>query len=367
MQSVLTAPPLPANSISELLLAAELEWVNPLADGSRWDNFVLAHPDATIFHSSAWARVLNKTYGHQPFYFRLFSPAGSAALVPLMEIRSAFTGRRGICMPFSDCCAPLISDVNGSSMAQQQLLSLARERKWKYVEVRGGDERMPLSASPAATFYGHSLCLAPSLEEIWLRCSSSVRRGIRKAAKAGVKVTVTDEPDSILEFFKLHSQTRRRHGLPPQSLKFFLSIYREVISAGLGFVVLARKKSRVVAAAIFFKFGRNALYKFGASDHAFQELRGNNVTMWEGIKHLAGSACGRLHMGRTALDNEGLRRFKQGWGTTEEMLHYFTYDLAIQNWKKEPRSGMRFHHKFFENMPLAVNRLAGALIYPHLD
>jgi lipid II:glycine glycyltransferase (peptidoglycan interpeptide bridge formation enzyme) len=178
---------------------------------------------------------------------------------------------------------------------------------------------------------------------------------------------ISSDRDSITQFFKLHAKTRRRHGLPPQPLRFFLSIYEEVIKAGHGFVVLARKGSRLVSAAIFFKFGRNALYKFGASDEAFQEYRGNNLTMWEGIKFLRELDCHRLDLGRTAVDNHGLKHFKSGWGTTEEKLNYFAYDLAHHVWKKERAGRVRFHHKFFGNMPLGVNRLAGALVYPHLD
>jgi len=367
MPVALTPSPLQAKSISRPELSVEVKTIDPLTSSSEWDKLVSTHPDATIFHSAAWAKVLNRTYGHQPFYLHISNAAGLAGLIPLMEIRSAITGRRGICLPFSDACPPLVFNVNGSDVAHEEIMRVARERKWKYFELRGGDEMMPTSAFPAETFYGHSLSLAPPLEDLWHRFSSSVRRGIRKAVKSGLKIQITADRDSILQFFKLHAKTRRRHGLPPQPLAFFLSIYEEMIKAGHGFVVLARKESRVVSAAVFFKLGRNALYKFGASDHAFQDLRGNNLTMWEGIKCLAQGGCHRLHLGRTSVDNDGLRHFKMGWGTTEEKLNYFIYDLATGGWRKESRGGLRFQHKIFGNLPLSVNRLAGALVYPHLD
>lgn len=367
MQIAPTPPFLEAESDSRLPLSAEVKTVDPLTNSSEWDKLVLAHPEGTIFHSSAWAKVLNKTYGHRPFYLHLSSAAGLAGLIPLMEIRSVITGRRGVCLPFSDSCAPLGFDVHGSNMAQEQTLRIARERRWKYFELRGGDELMPARSHPAATFYGHWLSLTPQEEDLWSRVSASVRRGIRKAVKSGLKMEIAADRESILEFFKLHGKTRRRHGLPPQPLSFFSSIYEEVIKAGYGFVVLARKESRVISAAVFFKFGSNALYKFGASDEAFQEFRGNNLTMWEGIKSLTQLGCDRLHLGRTSVDNEGLRHFKMGWGTTEEKLNYFVYDLADQNWRKEGRPGNVFHQRIFGNMPLSLNRLAGALVYPHLD
>jgi hypothetical protein len=358
---------LQAESISRPLASTEVKTVDPLTNNSEWDKLAFTHPDATIFHSSSWAKVLSKTYGHQPFYLQLSTAVGVAALIPLMEISSRITGRRGVCLPFSDFCAPLVFDGDGSNTVQSEILRVAQTRRWKYFELRGGNETMPPSATSAATFYGHSLSLVSKQEDVWLRFNSSIRRGIRKASKSGLEIEISDDRDSIMQFFKLHTKTRRRHGLPPQPLTFFSSIYEEVMRAGHGFVVLARKGSRVAAAAVFFKFGRNGLYKFGASDHACQELRGNNLTMWEGIKFLAQAGCHRLHLGRTSIDNDGLRHFKQGWGTSEEKLNYFVYDLAHQAWRKEAHKRVRFHHQIFRNLPLSVNRLAGALLYPHLD
>jgi lipid II:glycine glycyltransferase (peptidoglycan interpeptide bridge formation enzyme) len=285
----------------------------------------------------------------------------------MMEVRSAITGRRGVCLPFSDSCAPLGFDAHEFKLVEENVRNTALEQRWKYYELRGGDELMAPEAFPATTFYSHSLSLTSPEEDLWRRCSSAVRRGIRRATKNGLKTEVGVDRNSVLEFFKLHGKTRRRHGLPPQPLAFFISIYEEVINRGHGFVVLARKGTRVIAGAVFFKFGRNALYKFGASDAAFQEFRGNNLTMWEGMKTLAASQCQRLDFGRTSPDNEGLRHFKMGWGATEGKLNYFVYDMVKRGWKKRDREGSAFHHRIFGSMPLSFNRVAGALAYRHLD
>ena len=68
---------------------------------------ISTHPDATIFHSTAWARVLVDTYGHRPCYVQMSLNGSLLALVPMMEVQSALTRSRGICLPFSDYCAPL--------------------------------------------------------------------------------------------------------------------------------------------------------------------------------------------------------------------------------------------------------------------
>lgn len=170
-----------------------------------------------------------------------------------------------------------------------------------------------------------------------------------------------------MEFYRLHVQTRRRHGLPPQPLSFFQNIFEEVIRKGLGFVVRASLGPRSVAGAIFFQFKGTAIYKFGASEAASQAARGNNLVMWEGIRFLAGSGCESLDFGRTSRANGGLRRFKLGWGTTEKVMRYFRWDTASRKWVGRRDQSRGAHNAFFAKMPLPVNRFAGALLYPHLD
>src|SRR4029077_15099455 len=106
-----------------------------------------------------------------------------------------------------------------------------------------------------------------------------------------------------------------------------------------GFVAIARRGSQSVAAAVFFQLGNSALYKFGASDELLQEFRGSNLVMWEAIKFLAGNGATVLHLGRTALDNDGLRRFKLGWGTLEETIDYFKFDMGMEAWKIAGHNG----------------------------
>ena len=295
--------------------------VDPLHEPA-WDHVAALHRDAGCFHTSAWARVLHQTYKHQPFYLHFSCGGRLAALVPLMEVRSPFTGRRGVCLPFSDACEPLIFDPESIDLVTDQLVRLARERHWKYLEVRGG-KSLQLAASPVAQFYGHTLDLRCGIKELVTRFASPVRRAIRKAERSDVSALIVRNRQAIGDFYQLHVQTRRRHGLPPQPASFFLSIYERIIKHGLGFVVLAQRGSRPIAAAIFFCFGKNALYKYGASDKRFQELRANNLAMWQGIQFLARNGAEKLHFGRTEQENEGLRRFKLSWNTQEETIDYF--------------------------------------------
>ncbi|MGB9473787.1 MAG: GNAT family N-acetyltransferase [Candidatus Udaeobacter sp.] len=338
--------------------------INPIHNPG-WDLVVALHRDAGCFHTRAWAKVLHQTYNHQPFYLQFSRGRRLAALVPLMEVRSAFTGRRGVCLPFSDSCEPLIFDPEVAHVVKDRVMRFAVERRWKHLEIRGGKSFQSESA-PVAKFYGHTLDLRLRAEELADRFSSPVRRAIRKAQRNDVGALVVRNRQGIDDFYRLHAQTRRRHGLPPQPVSFFLNIYEHIIKPGLGFVVLAHRGSRPIAGAIFFRFGKNGVYKYGASDKRFQEFRANNLVMWQGIQFLAQTGVEKLHFGRTESENDGLRRFKLAWDTKEETIDYFRVDPSGQC-LPQPRRDSAFHKHIFGRMPLVFNRLAGSILYPHLD
>ena len=342
-----------------------VELVNPLA-GTNWDHLVGRHPDASFFHSSAWAKVLAGTYRHQPFYLRFSEEEKTVALLPLFEVASTFTGRRAVCLPFSDFCPPLLFPGVDLSSLRHAVGALARERRWRHVEFRGefglaAEDRLP------ATFYGHTLDLQAGAETLFSRFGGSVRRAIRKGEASDLRVHVERTPEALEEFVSLHALTRKRHGVPPQPRRFFSQIYEQIIRPGSGFVVLARRGATAVAAAIFFVWADKAIYKFGASDQSEQSLRGNNLVMWEAIRFLAGSGVRQLDFGRTALEHDGLRRFKLGWGTTEKTITYCRFETKSQMFGAVSPRRPGVSARFFSHMPLAFNQVAGHLLYPHLD
>jgi hypothetical protein len=339
--------------------------INPIHNPG-WDLVIALHRDANCFHTSAWAKVLHETYNHQPFYLQFSHGRRLVALIPLMEVRSPITGRRGVCLPFSDVCEPLIFDPDLAGVITDRLICFARERRWKHLEIRGGRCFRSACASPVK-FFGHTLDLRLRVEELAKRFSSPVRRAIRKGQRSDVSTVVVRNRQAVSDFYRLHVQTRRRHGLPPQPASFFFNIYEHIIKPGLGFIVLAQRGARPIAAAIFFRFGKSAVYKYGASDKRFQEFRANNLVMWQGIQFLARAGVEKLHFGRTDCENDGLRRFKLSWDTQEETIDYFRIDPLGRHCLGPARRDSGFHKRVFGRLPLVFNRLAGSLIYPHLD
>ena len=339
--------------------------LNPL-DTPGWDRRVSSFGEASVFHSAAWAGVLRDTYGHTPQYFCIENGGKLSAALPMMEVNSPWTGRRGVSLPFTDECA-LLSD---GSVAPDDLVRAAmdfgRQRKWKYLECRGiKDSTAMTGARTSLSFFGHALRLVGGEDAIFSGLESSVRRGIRKAEKSGVKVEVCQTSESVRVFYSLHCKTRKKHGLPPQPFSFFDNIFRRVVEPGMGCTVVASFQGRPIAASMFLHFRPRAIYKFGASDLSFQHLRPNNLVMWEAIRWYAGQGFDSLDFGRTSMANEGLRRFKLGFGTTERAITYVKYDFGSGSFVTDRDRVFGWFNGVFQLMPMPLSRILGGLLYRH--
>ena len=345
-------------------MASRIRLADPTVEPA-WDKWIEAHPEGSFFHGSAWATVLRQSYGHRPAYLVFGSEGDARALWPIMELNVGLTGRRGVSLPFTDQCEPLV----GTTLKGEELLSAAletgRSRRWRYFEFRGGQRLFP-AIRPAYSCFTHTLALSRDPDLLLRGCAGSVRQAIRKAQRAGVLVEHSSAEEAVRVYYSLHCQTRRKHGLPPQPYDFFRAIHRHVLAPGRGVVITARHQGRAIASAVFFHQGGRAIYKFGASDESAQDLRGNNLVMWSGIEHFALQGCQDFSFGRTSASNEGLRRYKLGWGAEESELKYYKYDFRVNSFVQDVDRAAGWHNHVFRVLPGFLSKWMGAALYRRL-
>jgi hypothetical protein len=351
-------------AIEEYAGDPEVRRVDPISSPD-WDVDLSGCPAASFFHGSSWARVLKDTYGFEPYYLVVRPPDGTLSFLPLMEIDSPLTGKRGVSLPFTDECSPICADSGTFKALHAAAMTLGKQRGWKYIECRGG---LPLygDATPSVSFYRHRLDLSQGESALWDKCDSSVRRAIRKAEQAGLTVEFSREKAALRDFYGLFCKTRRRHGVPPQPMAFFSNIHRQVLSKNQGLVLTVKINDKPIASAIYFHYRRTVIYKFGASDVSFQHLRPNNLVMWEAIKRHTAEGFQNLDFGRTSLTNEGLRNFKQSWGTAEDRIDYIRQDCRTGRYLETKDAASGLHTRFMAVLPDPLFRLVGSLLYKHV-
>jgi GNAT acetyltransferase-like protein len=381
----------PVPSMAPKLAVGEptLECVNPLTCAD-WNQLVLEHPACSVFHSAEWAKVLSSTYGHVPVYLVERRGGHFHRVFPLMEVSSRLTGRRGVSLPFTDFCDPLVAgDRFGETF--EQAVAFGRTREWSYVEsktsiLKNGSEQ-------GLEFFTHSLDLRKPAEALFAKLNSTLRNEIRKCERSGVEVILATDLLAVEQYYQLHCLTRRKHGLPPQPFTFFQKIHEHLIAKGHGFVALsylngsekpekqqakgshdlcdntagACKGARPVAGSVFLHFGSRAVYKFSAAEELPNRLPATKLALWRAIQWYQSRDFSCLDLGRTSMGNDGLRRYKQAWGAEEGRVKNIKFDLRGDAFVTEKDKVYGPYNFVFRRCPLAVSRLIGRLLYPHLD
>ncbi len=203
------------------------------------------------------------------------------------------------------------------------------------------------------------------MESLLYSFRDSTRRNIKKAINEGENTSIFTSLESVRQFYRLNCLTRKYHGLPPQPYYFFRKVYEHVISKKLGFVVLASYKNKNIAGAIFFHFGKKALYKYGASDRRYQHLRPSNLVIWEALKWYIQNGFKTLNFGITETENKGLLQFKRGWRGIEQTIYYSKYNIAKACFEKDSFRS-KVSYPFFKYLPAPLLNIIGSFIYKHV-
>jgi CelD/BcsL family acetyltransferase involved in cellulose biosynthesis len=338
--------------------------IDPLRD-PRWESFVQWHPDASVFHRVEWLRALNSCYGYVPVVLSHSSPGSPLENgLAFCEVRSRLTGNRLVSLPFSDHCEPLVSNPEESNAL---MLGLAdrNDPYWKYLEFR------PLFRGPAdhgklavsQTYFLHRLDLRRS-EESLLKTfhKDSVRRKISRAERECLRYEEGCSDPLLKHFYRLLIITRRRQGLPPQPLKWFRSV---IASMGKDLKIrVAFRGETPVASIITLTHKKTMVYKYGCSDHQFNNLGGTALLFWKAIQDAKASGIEELDMGRSATDNAGLIRFKEHWGAARSVVNYWRYPAQAAS--SHPEGLARYIKPLVSIAPDSSLVMLGNLLYRHI-
>ena len=342
-----------------------MQYLNPL-EHNGWDDLVAAHPAGSFFHTTSWAKVLVESYGYRPVYFAIMDNGELRALLPVMEINSVLTGRRGVSLPFSDYADPFGMDAEQYRSLADYALQYGRKAGWKALEIRGGASPW-MECSPSFEFLGHNVDLARTEQEILASFRKDMKQNISRSFKGGVRIEISNSSNAMEEYYRLQCITRKGHGVPPQPLNFFRKIREHVLQRDMGFIVLARYREKIVAGSVYFHHGKRAIYKYGASTGEGKKSRANNLVMWEAIRWYQKNGYKDLCMGRTEPENEGLKEYKSGYGSQEYWIPYYKYAYTNnQVVKMGSGDSMKRLQNYYRQVPIPVSRLIGSFLYRHI-
>jgi hypothetical protein len=300
--------------------------INPLKD-RRWGELVGRHSAGSLFHTCGWLEALWRTYGFEAAALTTSEP-GEALENGLVycRVRSWLTGRRLVSVPFSDHCEPLAEGEGDLAELLDGFRGRVKEGGYEYGEIRPWMARAgeDWGFRPWKRYVAHRLDLRAGADALFRGFHKDcVQRKIRRAEREGVVVERGNSAGLLAEFYGLMTQTRRRHGLPPQPLEWFRNL-GECLGEALT-VWVARKDGRAAAAILTGRQGRVAVYKYGASDARMHALGCMPYLMWRAAKDGVERGMEWLDLGRSDEGQSGLIAFKEHLGGERSVISYWRW------------------------------------------
>ena len=119
-------------------------------DAIKWDEFVLACPEATFFHRAGWEVVINEAFGHKTYFLYAELDGQIHGVLPLAEINSYFFGHSLCSLPFCVYGGVAANSESARKALDRAAQKLAAKLKVDYLEYRnlrvhntlGGQQRI---------------------------------------------------------------------------------------------------------------------------------------------------------------------------------------------------------------------------------
>ena len=333
----------------------------------RWAELVESHPAGSLFHTRGWLQALRRTYDFEPAALTT-SPPGEALNNGLVycRVRSWLTGRRLVSLPFSDHCAPLVGDEGDLAELLEGFRARVRDGGYRYGEIRPCWETLnrPLEFGPGSRYVAHRLDLRVGADAVFRKFhKAGIQRKIRRAEREGVVVERGNSAELVEEFYRLMTQTRRRHGLPPQPLDWFRNLV-ECLGEALT-IWVARKDGRAAASIVTGRHGRVVVYKYGASVARLHALGCMPFLMWKATEDGVGRGMEWLDLGRSDEGQLGLIAFKDHLGAERSLISYWRWPDGFgggagTGWGRKAMAGV------CQRLPERWLKSLGAAVYRHL-
>lgn len=334
----------------------------------RWRAFVDRHPRSSVFHTHAWLRALQLTYGYRPFVLTTTPPDRPLTDGTVFcEVKSWITGQRLVSLPFSDHCDLLTE----STEKEAEILAYMEGRvgqNLRYAEIR------PLQRVESAPGEGwrescrfcfHMLALDVPSDQLFRNFHKDcIQRKVRRAEREDLVYETGRSEHLLRQFYELMLRTRRRHGLPPQPIAWFRNLMG-CLGENMA-IQVATKDSRAIAAILTLIHKDTIVYKYGCSDERFNQLGASPFLFWKVIQEAKDSGMRQFDLGRSDLDNQGLVAFKSRLGATKSEVTYWRYSKDKSSDGKSSEHLAKLGKHIFSLLPDSVLVQSGRLLYRHM-
>jgi CelD/BcsL family acetyltransferase involved in cellulose biosynthesis len=297
----------------------------------RWDAYVRAHPDATVFHLSDWAEILWRAYGYRPSYLALESGGVLEGALPLFLTRGVMSRKR-LRMPMVNSAGPLANDDSGIA----GLLEAACDRTEREARLLTFQSRKPAldELAPRLTPIAKNpvwIAPVPAPEEVdlkrWKKKSRNLYRGVNRALEAGLTWREAHGSEDLRTWYGLYLATMRKRRTLPRSWRQIETTRRLLEPRGEFRLFVVERGAEMLAGVVTYPFSGVVELMYNGSNPDELELRPNHLLNWGVLGWASRNGYSLMDIG-DAHEGGPLARFKAQFGAEPVPDHRYDYVIG---------------------------------------
>jgi FemAB-related protein (PEP-CTERM system-associated) len=341
-----------------------------IEDRSKWDEYILSHPDASPYHLFAWKMVVADAYNHKGYYLMAEENGQVRGVLPLVYLKPPLLSGQLVSLPFCDLGGVLSNCAQAQDKLMKESTSLAQKLKAKQIELRSHtptsfSQVKGLSVNTQSHKVSMLLELPPSHKQLWGSFKSKLRSQIRKAEKNGLQF-VWGSLEQLGDFYQIFCRNMRELGSPVHSKEWFKCIIRHYgENARLGLVYYDNKP---IGGGIALSTGKRVCVSWASTLRDYNRLSPNMLLYWNFLKYSADRGYIQFDFGRSTPD-EGTYKFKVQWGSRPTPLcwNYITTNGKELKFDTITSSKRDRVEQIWQKLPLFLTNYIGPTIRKHIS
>jgi len=312
-----------------------------------WDAFVMACPQASFFHRSAWQTLLREVFHHDTHFLFAHEGGRVTGVLPLAHMKSLLFGNSLSSLPFAVYGGVAAEDEATALALEAEAQRLAQQLQVDHLELRQLQRRH--DGWPRQELYvTFRKDILAEEEANMLAIPRKQRAMVRKGIKNGLKSEIDPGVD---RFFALYADNVHRHGTPAQSRRYFEALRRH-FGDDCEVLTVTGPEGQLLSSVLSFYFRDEVLPYYAGDDWAARDLAANDFKYWELMRRSCARGLKTFDYGRSKVGT-GPYSFKKNWGFEPQPLHYEyrlykrdavpqnnpankKYKLMIETWRRLP-------------------------------
>ena len=321
-----------------------------------WDDYVSRHPAGTVFHLTAWKRVIERTFRFKPRYLFAEENGEVRGVLPLFLASNVIQGRTLISTPFAVYGGPCADDDAVASLLRQSACKLAQDDNVQYLELR---EQKPAAESGFHTkelYVSFDLELPGNPEELMKIFPRDTRYMIRKGQKNGLQALRDNCQLDV--FYEIYCHSFHHLGTPVFGKQLFHSFLEEFGEQCE--LLTVWQGAKALAAVLSFRFRDWILPYFGGSLLEGRQVAANNFMYWEVMKQAMEKGVRFFDFGRSKVGT-GAYDFKTQWNMRVRPLPYQFFLVRRKTMPNFSPANPKFKRAIdaWRGMPFALTKVIG--------